>query len=347
MQLTFPFRWLGAGLAACGLLAMLAGCVDGSEAGTRLVLYTSVDQNVSEPLIADFEAETGIDVLPVFDLEAAKTTGLVNRLIAEAEVPQADVWWNGELSQTVRLAEAGLLEAYSSPSAEGIPAEYRDAEARWTGFGGRARVFLVNTEALTPERFPTGLSDLLDPARDPARIGLAYPVFGTAAAQAAALYALWGPQRAEAYFSDLAERGIRIVDGNSVVRDLVAEGQLDWGLTDTDDACGAVERGAPVEIVFPDQGDGEIGTLVIPNSVGLIRGGPNPEAARRFVDWLLRPETEARLIGDGWIQLGLHPGIEAPACLEVGAIRGYDVSPAEAADQIDAAKADMAEIFVR
>jgi iron(III) transport system substrate-binding protein len=311
------------------------------------VVYSSVDQTVSEPVMARFEAETGIRVLPVFDIEAAKTTGLVNRLIAEADAPQADVWWNGESSQTVLLAERGILAAYDSPSAAGIPAIYRDAEARWTGFGGRARVFLVNTDRLSPEDYPAGIHDLLDPQRDPKLIGLAYPVFGTSATQAAALYALWGPEQARAFYALLAGRGLRVLDGNSVVRDQVADGQLAWGLTDTDDACGAVERGAPVKIILPDQGEDEIGTLIIPNTVGLIRGGPNPEPAKRFIDWLLSAETEASLIEAGWIQLALHPGVAAPPCIAVDEARGMAVSPAEVAAEIEAAKADMAEIFVR
>ena len=75
--------------------------------GQQVVVYTSVDQNFAEPILAEFEAASGIDVQPVFDVEAAKTTGLVNRIIAEKDRPQADVWWSGECAQTIDLARLG------------------------------------------------------------------------------------------------------------------------------------------------------------------------------------------------------------------------------------------------
>ena len=111
----------------------------------EVVIYTSVDQIFSEPILDKFEEETGIAVKAVYDVEAAKTTGLVNRLIAEKDNPLCDVWWNGEIAQTILLKEEGLLTPYFSPEAKGIPDAYIDPEEYWTGFGGRARVCLVNT----------------------------------------------------------------------------------------------------------------------------------------------------------------------------------------------------------
>ena len=127
----------------------------------EVVIYTSVDQVYSEPVLEKFEDETGIKVKAVYDVEAAKTTGLVNRLIAEKGNPLADVWWNGEIAQTILLKEEGVLTPYSSTEADGIPSAYIDTEGYWTGFGGRARVLLVNTELVVPEEYPESIFDLV------------------------------------------------------------------------------------------------------------------------------------------------------------------------------------------
>src|SRR5262249_29778011 len=81
--------------------------------------------------------------------------------------------------------------------------------------------------------------------------------------------------------------------GNSHVRDLVAHGDCDAGLTDSDDVWIGKARNDPIDMIYPDQD--RDGTLVIPNSAALLRGAPHAANARRFLDWLLRPETELLL----------------------------------------------------
>ena len=71
----------------------------------------------------------------------------------------------------------------------------------------------------------------------------------------------------------------------------VAAGKLAFGLTDTDDAIVEIERGMPVAIVYPDQGDGESGSLLIPNTLAIIKGGPHPERARELLKYLLTAEN--------------------------------------------------------
>ena len=277
-----------------------------TSGGGEVVIYTSVDQHFAEPVLSDYERETGVRVRAVYDVEAAKTTGLVNRLRAERERPRADVWWNGEFAQTVSLAEEGVLSAYRSPAADTLPAAFVDAEERWTAFGGRARVWLVHREQVPPGWRPGPLEDLLEGPVPADRTAVALPLFGTTATHVAALYALEGRAETRATFAALREAGVRFVDGNSVVRDLVADGRLAYGLTDTDDACAALERDpeAPLEILFLDQ-EGA-GTLVVPNTIALVAGAPRPAAGQALIDWLLRPETTQRLVADG-----LVPGFPA------------------------------------
>ena len=80
----------------------------------QVVLYCSVDQAVAEPIVAAFEAQTGVKVLARYDTEASKTVGLVQRIRAEAEAPAADVFWSSEVFHTIRLAQEGLLARLAS-----------------------------------------------------------------------------------------------------------------------------------------------------------------------------------------------------------------------------------------
>jgi iron(III) transport system substrate-binding protein len=334
-------------LASTAIAASCAACAVASPEAKEVVVYVAVDQPFSEPVLDAFEAETGIVVKPAYDVEAAKTTGLINRLMAEKDRPQADVWWSTEFAQTVELADKGVLARYASPSASDIPKPYVDAGGMWTGFGGRARVILVNTEQLSPDAYPKGMDDFLLASTSPDKIGVAHPVFGTSSTHAAALYATLGPEKARAYFVGLRDRGVKVLDGNAVVRDQVADGQLAFGLTDTDDACGAIERGAPVALVFPDQDPQGQGTLIIPNTVALVAGGPHPDAGKALIDYLLRPSTTSDLIAAGWFQLSLRTMDASESCVDMSGVKGMDVTLTEVAAWIERAKTDLAAVFVR
>ncbi|MGA9751149.1 MAG: extracellular solute-binding protein [Acidobacteriota bacterium] len=259
-----------------------------------VVVYTSVDQPYSEPLFRKFEARTGIRVRPVYDLEAAKTTGLVSRLAAERAHPQADLFWSSEIAQTLWLKEQGLLQPYEPPPARDVSPEFRDPLGFWTGVGLRARIILVNTDKVPESEAPLSIFQLTEPAWGDGAAGLANPLFGTSATQAAALTALLGRERTRAYYAALRDNGVRVVDGNSVVRDMVAGGVLKVGLTDTDDAEAALRSGAPVRIIYPDQPG--IGTLYIPNTVAVVAGAPHLAEAKALAGFLVSRDVESELM---------------------------------------------------
>lgn len=274
--------------------------VVGGEDQSEVTIYTSVDQVYSEPIFRMFEAETGIRVNALYDAEAAKTVGLVSRLIAEKDAPLADVFWNGEVLQTLALRDAGVLAVFDPPATADLPLRFVAPDRTWTAFGGRARILLVNTDLVAESDYPMALGEL--PARA-ADLAIANPLFGSTATHAAALGAALDPVAAVALFADLKEGGARIVDGNAVVRDMVVSGRVAMGMTDTDDACVAIEAGAKVAVVFLDQEPGGLGTLVVPNSVALIAGAPHEEAGRALINYLLAAETEVALVQSGWVQI--------------------------------------------
>lgn len=279
----------------------LAGC---SPSAPEVVVYTSVDEIFAREIFAAFESETGVRVKAVYDAEAAKALGLVHRIVAEAARPQADVFWNGEAARTALLASKGLLEPYRPPTAEDIGPEWRAADGAWTGFAARARVIVYNTKTVSD---PPRTVDALAHPRWNGRVALANPMYGTSAAHVLALAQTRGEEQTLGWIQALRACEARWVGGNSHVRDLVANGTCDVGLTDTDDVWVGKERGDPIEMVFPEP------TLVVPNTVALVRGAPHPDAARRFIDFLLRPDTEARLARSRSRQMPVRPGVAAPA----------------------------------
>jgi len=308
-----------------------------TSSGPEVVVYSALDREFSEPVLADFEKESGIAVQPVYDDESTKTVGLTNRIIQEAGRPRCDLFWNNEILNTLRLQQAGVVDVYRSPAAEPFPDMAKSAKGTWHGFAARARVLIVNTENLPEGESPASILDLADP-KWKGRCGIAKPLFGTTASHAACLFAHWGDEKAKEFFLSLEENDVQILSGNKQVARSVAGGQIDFGLTDTDDAIIELEQGQPVEIVYPDQGEDEMGTLFIPNTLVVIKGGPNPQAARRLVDWLLRPEIEARLAAGPSAQIPLNPNCEAEVRVATPkTIRPMEIDFDRAAEKWDAA----------
>jgi iron(III) transport system substrate-binding protein len=328
------------------LLAIACSPSDSAE-DSRLVLYCSLDQDLSEPLIADFERASGIEVDIQFDVERNKTVGLVNRIIAEARNnPRADVYWNNEIAHTLRLKDAGLTVAYRSPSAEGIPASFRDTQGHWTGFAARARVVLFRTDREGP--VPTRLDDFLDPAFASSG-AMAQPLTGTTLTNATVLSLQRGDQQMLDWFEQASAAGLSFGSGNADVMRRTCNGDFLWCFTDTDDAAKAVAQGHPVAVRYLEQGSGSLGALLIPNSICILDSGKNQEAARAFVDYILSPEVEARLARSVSQQIPLHDGVELPDGIPVPG-RDYkvmDVDWAAVAATIAARAVAFQEAFVK
>ena len=276
------------------VVTLLPSCRKSDDAKT-VVLYSSVDSDVLRPIIDRFTAQTGIKVLIVGDTEATKTTGLVQRLIAEKERPRADVWWSSEALGTVQLSRAGLLEPYTSAGNEtefsgGWPKDQRGKLGDWYGFALRARVKVTQADAPPPVDGDVG------------KIAVANPRFGTTRSHLA--HVLWSAG-AEDYTNLLkaARPAIRVCDGNAAVVRAVAQGEARTGFTDYDDVLAGRRNGWKLH--FEPSGP------TIPNTVAIIRGGPNAAAARQLFDFILSAETERALAAGESKNIPLRPAVRA------------------------------------
>src|SRR5262249_51774622 len=141
---------------------------------------------------------------------------------------------------------------------------------------------------------------------------IANPLFGTTTTEIAALFILWGDEKTQAFLADMKRNNVKISTSNGESADFVAAGQFAFSLVDSDDAANRIKQGKSVEMIYPDQGESELGCFIVPNTVVLIKDAPHPDAARKLVDYLLSAETERKLAASDAAQIPLHEGVETP-----------------------------------
>ena len=316
MSSGFPTRRAAAMwcLLACAAF-FWTGC--GKSGPQTVVVYTSQDEVFAEPIFREFEIQTGIQVRPVYDSEAVKTVGLVNRLLNETNNPQCDVFWNNEELRTRQLAAHAVFRQTNG----------------WTHLGYRTRRIVINTKLLTPANAPRSFSDATN-ALWRGKAALAYPLFGTTATHFLALRQHWGDEAWQKWCRALVANQPFLVDGNSVVVKQVERGEAWFGFTDSDDIAGAQREGfqvAPLSVTEE--------TLFVPNTVGVIRNAPHPEAAQRLFEFLSDPKVSQKLV-------------------ELRALEGATLEPARAATglqvdwdallrDLEPATEELKQIFLR
>jgi iron(III) transport system substrate-binding protein len=178
------------------------------------------------------------------------------------------------------------------------------------------------------------------------KVALAYPLFGTTATHIAAMYVSLGQEKTEAYLKSLKANDIVIVDGNSVARDLVVEGKLPIAFTDTDDVNVAIQSGKPVGMLYPDK-DG-IGTLLIPNTVALIKNSPHSNEGKILIDYLLSRNVEEKLAFGESANMPVRDNVKKPSHIpEFASIKSMEVDYNKVVDNLEKAATFCQKLFVR
>jgi iron(III) transport system substrate-binding protein len=282
----------------------------------RVIAYCAQDQVYAEPIFQQFEKQTGVKVMAVYDNEAVKTVGLANRLIAERSHPICDVFWGNEEMRTRQLASQNI---------------FRETNG-WVAFGHRSRRLVMNTNTSSRAPVVSRLFDLTNSIWR-ARVALAYPQFGTTATHFHVLRQFWGETAWINWCRGLAANQPILVDGNSEVVKAVARGDAWIGLTDSDDIADGRREGLPV-LALPTSGE----TLLIPNTVAVVRGAPHQAAAQLLFTYL-----QSRPVIGALIQAN---ALEAPG---VGAVPAQTLQPdwPRVLEDVNRTTIDLNHIFLR
>lgn len=300
----------------------------------EITVYCAHDMTYSEPILAQFTKDTGIKVNAKYDTEATKSLGLTEAIIKEKDNPRCDVFWNNEILGTLDLQSRGLLMPYIGEGYKRIPAAFKDINGNWVGFAARLRVWIINTNLITPT--PQAIEVMMEnPVLD--RIAIAKPLYGTTRTHYTALWQTMGADELKAWHQEMIDRKIVVAQSNGQTKNLVAQGNCTIGWTDTDDFFEAKDEGKPVAML-PYRLAKTNQTICIPNTVMMIKGCPNPQLAKLFIDYLVSAKIETQLSRSSARQIPLGPVDESQLSdevkqLKVWAAEGYPLMEMDPARQ--------------
>jgi iron(III) transport system substrate-binding protein len=271
----------------CWLVA-LASLVLGAGsawAQKKLVVYTANESTLNDLVFSAFKKETGIEVEPV----AAGSGVLVRRLQAEKARPLGDIIWG--VSRSLLQTNKALFTPYVSRNKEATPADYRDPNDLWIGNNLHLLVILQNTRLVPADQGPKSWADLLDPKwkgkvafTDPANSGSAY-------ATVTMLVDLWGGGDAGWKKIGALFRNLKVLNRSSLVFQGVGNGEYPLGISLEYAGPLWAAGGAPVKVVYPADG-----TTFSMEGVGIVKGGPNTEQAKAFVDYINRKDVREMIL---------------------------------------------------
>jgi iron(III) transport system substrate-binding protein len=302
------FGWALAGCAPAAA-AVVTPAPPGEVQG-RLVVYSGRSEPLIQPVIEAFQKRyPGVEIR----LKSGSNSELANALIEEAANPVADVFITTELFTAQSLAAQGVFQSYRPAGADQFLAGFAGPDDLWTGLTRRARVILYNTELVAPDEAPKSIFELGDP-KWKGQVAAAGSTNGSMQAQIAALRQLIGEQAAAAWLQSLLENEATFFGGHTDVRKAVGAGEFKLGLVNHYYYHLQQAEGSPVGVIYPDQGQGQIGLITNATAAGILKGAPNLPAAQAFLDFLASAEGQELFAGLNYEyplrrDVALRPGV--------------------------------------
>lgn len=267
-----------------GLAAALIVCLSaGTALAGEIVVYNASD-SVNSAIVAAFEQKHP-DIKVKF--VSGSTGPITERAIAEKAKPQADVVYLVNNVALEQLKQAGVFEPYE-PKDSKITADFRDPDGFYNKYFATTMCMVVNKDRLAQKNLPqpSTWEDLIKPiyAKE---ISLPSPLkSGTGGAILTTFVDAFGWP----FVENLNENVYQYSDGGSGGAQLAGQGEVSIGLTFDTTCYETKSSGKPVEIVY-----GRI-TPNVSEGGGLVAGGPNPEEAKIFLDFMAS-EDAAKVLG--------------------------------------------------
>jgi iron(III) transport system substrate-binding protein len=300
-----------------------------NEAGVsgNLVIYSGRSESLIQPVLDAFQAKyPNVKIL----LKSGSNSELANALIEEQANPQADVFVTTEIFTIQSLYQQGLFASYRPVGADALPSEFIGPEDSWVGLTRRARVIMYNTELVSADEAPQSIFDLTDP-KWKGQIAAAGSTNGGMQAHIAAMRQLLGDVDTQEWLVGLMANDVTFFGGHTDVRKAVGAGEFKIGLVNHYYYYLQLAEGSPVGIVFPDQGEGQIGLISNATSAAIVKGVKNTAAAQAFLDFLISEEGQ-KLFAEGNYEYPILAGVPLREGVEpLENFRLADVNVADAA----------------
>ena len=273
----------------------------------ELTMYIGVVEQQALVIAQEFEKAKGIKVNFV-RMSGGETMG---RIRAEKQNPKASVWYGGSADTFIAAKQEGLLEAYKSPNAEKISPKFKDADGYWTGIYQGYLGFILDKRFFDERKIdpPKSWADLLKPEftgqiimGNPGSASTGYVILST-------LVQLKGEQEAMTYMKELHKQIKQYTKSGEAPSRSAASGECAIGITFIHNGIRLIKEGyTNVGLAVPEDGTGyELG------AVGIIKGAPEMEAAKMFIDWCLTKEAQEIGQKNGSYQFLTNPEATPPA----------------------------------
>ena len=306
----------------------------GEEAGVSgdLVIYSGRSEALIQPVIDAFKVKyPEVNVL----LKAGSNSELANALIEEKANPQADVFITTELFTVQSLVGEGVFQSYLPAGAEQLPAEFLGPDNMWTGLTRRVRVIMYNKDLVTEAELPTSIFDLTDPKWQ-GQIAAAGSTNGGMQAQIAAMRQLLGDEATEEWLNGLIANEVTFFGGHTDVRKAVGAGEFKIGLVNHYYYYLQLAETGNVGVIYPDQGEGQIGLFTNATAAAVVNGGQHLDAAQAFLDFLVSADGQ-KLFAELNYEYPLLPGVALKEGVQpLDSFRLADVDVVKAALDFDA-----------
>lgn len=272
----------------------------------HLTVYTAYQEEEAQLVFNEFEKVTGIQV----DYVRLSAGELYSRVQAEAENPQASIWFGTSVDTLSAAGEGGYLEPYTSPVEAEIPEDLRDPNHMWTGHTLSVTCFATNTEWMEESGVnpPESWAEVLD-AKYAENVVSPHPgTSGMAFTWLNGMVALMGEDEAFDYLKQLDKSIIQYTKGGSAPARMAGLGETGVGICFSCDAQNAINNGYPLVITYPEEGSPyELA------GVALIKNGPAEEVenAKKFIDWAVSKEA-SELFVNNFNRLPANGTVELP-----------------------------------
>lgn len=280
---------------AGGIAAVSAGLAVGKntfaqdaspEAGGDLVIYCGRNEDLVAPLIEQLASDTGINI----DVRYAGTGALAAQLLEEGENTPAGLFFSQDAGALGEIANAGMLAELPESILSHVDPTLSDADGRWVGVSGRARVVIFQPDMVDEESIPESILDL--PGAGIGTIGFA-PTNASFQTFVTALRLTEGEDGARAWLESLLEADHVIFEGNGAIVDAVDSGELPLGLVNHYYLYQKLKENPDMTAKNHYFLNGDIGGLINVAGVGIIAGSGQEEVAEAAVHALLGEEAQS------------------------------------------------------